>query len=510
MLFNVLPPKAPVPTRPNEVFLVRDMWDDYFFKTSYDLVVCDTAHQKYVVGAVKIAQFSMGDSGSPSLPDRFDRLDEDFFSLGQGEDYYSALNRVPEELRYGVLSGLRDVARDLDLFERVLPLRVTQVSLLRALTEDTVRGRLHRLAQGDAELSSFDLRYVFAQHDPSPLAPPCEVAVSVVPNSVPPSNVHVLIGRNGVGKTSCLRGMAHSLVERDADERRFGKFSTAGTGSAFANLVSVTFSAFDPFDEIAPSQDDSRSIQRKHAIPYVYIGLRGDGGKAKAVDDLTSDFVASAGKCRSPTKVDRWRKALKTLEGDPMFRDANVTRLCVTADNADFESEARTIYRDASSGHKIVLLTITRLVETVDERTLVLLDEPEAHLHPPLLSAFVRTLSALLIKRNGVAIVATHSPVILQEVPKTCVWVLRRSGKTVTTDRPRIETFGENAGILTGEVFGLEVARAGFHQLLQEAAEKHESYEGAVKHFNGQLGTEARAILRGLIALRHQGDGRGK
>jgi predicted ATP-dependent endonuclease of OLD family len=51
-----------------------------------------------------------------------------------------------------------------------------------------------------------------------------------------------------------------------------------------------------------------------------------------------------------------------------------------------------------------VLLTITRLVETVEERTLVLLDEPEAHLHPPLLSAFVRSLSDLLINRNGVAI----------------------------------------------------------------------------------------------------------
>ena len=31
-----------------------------------------------------------------------------------------------------------------------------------------------------------------------------------------------------------------------------------------------------------------------------------------------------------------------------------------------------------SSGHKIVLLTITKLVETVDEKTLVLMDEPEA------------------------------------------------------------------------------------------------------------------------------------
>ncbi len=54
-----------------------------------------------------------------------------------------------------------------------------------------------------------------------------------------------------------------------------------------------------------------------------------------------------------------------------------------------------------SSGHAIVLLTITRLVELVEERSLVLIDEPEGgHLHPPLLSAFVRALSDLLVQRN--------------------------------------------------------------------------------------------------------------
>lgn len=40
-----------------------------------------------------------------------------------------------------------------------------------------------------------------------------------------------------------------------------------------------------------------------------------------------------------------------------------------------------------------MLLSITKLVEFVEERSLVLMDEPEAHLHLPLLSAFVRALS---------------------------------------------------------------------------------------------------------------------
>jgi predicted ATP-dependent endonuclease of OLD family len=144
-------------------------------------------------------------------------------------------------------------------------------------------------------------------------------------------------------------------------------------------------------------------------------------------------------------------------------------------------------------------LTITRLVEVAEERTLVLLDEPEAHLHPPLLSAFVRSLSDLLIDRNGVAIVATHSPVVLQEVPKSCVWKLRRTGYVVNADRPELETFGENVGVLTREVFGLEVTESGFHRMLQQAVDRNVEYDEVLEFFGKRLGSEAKAIVRALI-----------
>ena len=136
----------------------------------------------------------------------------------------------------------------------------------------------------------------------------------------------------------------------------------------------------------------------------------------------------------------------------------------------------------------------------------MLLDEPEAHLHPPLLSAFVRALSDLLINRNGVGIIATHSPVVLQEVPRSCVWKVRRTNVRVEADRPEIETFGENVGILTREIFGLEVTDAGFHKMLRDAVAEGDDYEDVVGRFDGELGGEAKAIIRALIAVRHTDD----
>ncbi|MFE0908059.1 AAA family ATPase [Streptomyces rochei] len=149
---------------------------------------------------------------------------------------------------------------------------------------------------------------------------------------------------------------------------------------------------------------------------------------------------------------------------------------------------------------------MTRLVEHVGERTLVLIDEPETHLHPPLLSAFIRVLSDLLTERNGLAIVATHSPVVLQEVPAHCVWKLRRYGDHLAADRPSIETFGENVGILTHEVFGLEVTDTGFHRDLSVLVDEGLSYEGILDRFQGRLGGEARIIARSLIAARELDD----
>lgn len=220
--------------------------------------------------------------------------------------------------------------------------------------------------------------------------------------------------------------------------------------------------------------------------------------------DLSRDFRQSLERCRQGLKAERWRRAIQMLEFDDLFAEAQISSLLgqLGDDVDDWRRRTEDLFRRLSSGHAIVLLTITRLVELVDEKTLVLLDEPEGHLHPPLLSAFVRCLSDLLVQRNGVAIVATHSPVVLQEVPRSAAWKLRRSRAVSVVERPTIETFGENISFLTREVFGLEVTRSGYHSLLSNVINAGGTYEDVLDHFDQQLGQEARAIVRSLIAAR--------
>ena len=129
-----------------------------------------------------------------------------------------------------------------------------------------------------------------------------------------------------------------------------------------------------------------------------------------------------------------------------------------------------------------------------------MIDEPEAHLHPPLLSAFIRALSKLLIQTNGVSIIATHSPVILQEVPRSCIWKLRRAGAESKAERLEIESFGENVGVLTNEIFGLEVNKSGFYKLINDSISKNENYEEVIEYFDNHLGMEARSIIMSIFS----------
>ncbi|MEU8332231.1 AAA family ATPase [Micromonospora arborensis] len=478
MQFTVLPVRGQPPAGARGAFLERDNWDDYSFRTTFRLHYADENGARYV-GQVKIARFGMQELETTSLEDRFQVLGENFFSLGQDDSYYEQLQLLGDDAREAILEALRDVAYDLILFQRAWHEQAMQTSLLRAVDETTVRGQYHRIATG----GQVQVEYQFTYQSPG-MALPFEVK----PGSRPPTNIHALIGANGVGKTRLLNSLTHLIVDEAPEDEGSGLLTLMATsdGTFFANVISISFSAFD---SITP-------VQASGPIKHTYVTLNTE--VAPATRGLGADFVVTASSLTGARRR-RWLRALATLETDPLFRDIHTS---ITGDSPGDGSAAAVVFDNLSSGHKIVLLAVTRLAELVTERTLVLIDEPETHLHPPLLAAFIRALSDLLINRNGVAIIATHSPVVLQETPRSCVSILRRFGNATQALRPEIETFGENVGTLTREVFGLEVTRSGFHRELSEAVADGRSYEEVVRDFGGQLGGEAKAIVRALVAVR--------
>ena len=250
-------------------------------------------------------------------------------------------------------------------------------------------------------------------------------------------------------------------------------------------------------------------------VKYSYIGLMKflDKNRAKltpkSFEDLFTEFTKSMEVCLQGVRRDRWHACLDILESDPLFKEAEVASLSEVSsgeftDDTEWQGDVRKLLQRLSSGHLIVLLIITRLIEVTEERSLTLIDEPEAHLHPPLISAFIRAVSFLMSERNGVAVVATHSPVVLQEIPSNSVWMINRTGRFMSAYRPEGETFGENVGLLTREVFSYELLNTGFYRMIADAVKGYDDFDHLLAAFEGQLGGEARALTRSLLRQKNK------
>jgi predicted ATPase len=482
------------------IVLVPDNWDDYGFLTTYTLWYRN--HTKVQeLGRVKIGVAGQAPGRALPMGELFSFVPRHrVFSVGQDDVYYVNIRKLGSHTRSAILDGLRDLAFSPELLDEAMRHDVTTVSLLRSVEEQTVRAQFNRIARGGVQLTEYVFNYQTAQQSyDAPLD------FKVDPYSMPSTNIHVLIGRNGVGKTTLLRDLAGAVVDAQS---RFGRVTvlptaTSKDGERFVNVVSVSFSAFDPFVEVVDTH-------APRGAQYTYVGLYDARTRAlKSSLELAEEFRATVREVVQTQQFLPWLRALESLSRDPQFAESHVAIFArsiragqrITEDDL---TALRKSFSQMSSGHAVVLLTMTKLALHVVEQSLVLIDEPEAHLHPPLLSSFVRALSDLLTARNGVAVLATHSPVVLQEVPSSCVYKLSRNGRNSRARRPRLETYGENVGILTHEIFGLEVMESGFYAEIARATADLTTYDEVLERFAGRLGSEAKGLVRILISERQE------
>jgi len=490
---SVIRPTAENVTRPNTIILRPISWDDWFkYSTLYEASVIDRSGRHRELGRVKIAVQGMPrDQTHPLRVGTTYKEDiSGIYSVGQSEEYYSLLGELGEDLRRAYTLRLGDLVAHPERSTKYGDSDVLYDSLLRYVSQSSLQGEFKRLLTGSTGLTKFSVKY----RDDG-----LTIDFLVDPDSSPRTNIHAIIGRNGVGKTRLLQSIARSLLfdHSGPDLPSLQAFDEDGHDEGvFAGVAMLTFS---PFETFMPAQ----TWFNRPGLSFTYIGLRywkehpPESGQYliqyRTPRSLWTPFVEATGVIQAHERESLWQETLNFLRGDPIFDQVDFSALA-----GDDSKRKKAVFNALSDGHKTVLLAITMMAATIEERTLVIMDEPEAHLHPPLLSAFTRALSFLLRKRNAFAILATHSPVILQELPKQCVSLLDRDGSDVNCRQPDLETYGEDVATLTHEIFHLEVARSGYHRDLEKLSEEGLSYQEALDRLGGALGLEGRSILRSL------------
>lgn len=495
------------------LYLRRDNWDDFSFRTTFDVSYCIDNRNIIPIGQVKIGVVGMNPKTKhisnsilthaavtfDTIPKQFSKLDDTYFSLGQDESYYANISALGDSKRIEILTALQDVAFNLDHFQKVRNEDSMRTSLLRSVGVNSVKEQFHRIANGGARLTKYNFVYSTPSNESE--EPSSQLIFDVDPDSNPPTNIHVIIGRNGTGKTTLIKNMIHSIRYQDNiygsfDYNKDGRLSNH---AKFSNVLCVAFSPFDDFSKV-----DTQNTE----IPYSYIGLNKHDGDL--LESIERQFFEAFSNCMmNKRKRKLWIKAIEILKSDITFGEMSLEEIASNVsfckNNNEVISEKKEyikeIFSKLSSGHKVVLLIITGCVDKIVEKSIVFLDEPENHLHPPLLSALIRALSDLLIDRNGVAIISTHSPIVLQEVPTSCAYSIRRIDEKLIAERLPIKTFGASIGSLTNEVFGLEITNSGYHKLIAEAVKDINDYDMISIDFNNQLGNEAVMLLRTLLAL---------
>ncbi len=535
--FIVVPPRTRKPSVVAPVFVLeQDNWNDYSFQTQYHLTYYsntpDGTAEATLIGAVKILRRGQTKADGLLVTEAFSQLSEEFCSVGQSLDYYERLRDLGD-LGKKVMSALRDVVALPELVASFKGEDGWKTSLFR--DQRDLGEQFLLLAKG-----LVDGYYAVAPDDQqsftfmpagwsSPLAVDTKSGQDwLFEQNALPERMNVIIGRNGSGKSTLLARLARVAYASPA-ERLKAPIVNLGTlepeGVGFPRVITVAFSPFDSFK--LPGSDDRNRVQiakdmQRGAGRFSFIGLRDfaaevdtlqkDAGdlivgelsasddrvsrtSLKSINQLADEFENSLQKVLQRERLGILKDALRKLE-----------RGFFNSDQASFLDEtdtarARQQFLLYSTGHKIALLVIFGLVANLEPRSLVLIDEPETHLHPPLLSAMMHALRGVLEKYEATAVIATHSPVVVQESMARHVHIVRREG-VLTTVRPiDAETFGESIGIITTEVFGLDSEATDFHRVLDRLITRYQTLERIEALFkDGAMSHQARAYVMSRLA----------
>ncbi|MCM2458948.1 AAA family ATPase [Pseudomonas sp. CG7] len=473
------------------LLLARDSWNDYSYYTLFDAELRVSEDYKVHLDELKI----MKDGQPEGIENRpFQDLSpgaliskihlDSICSLSSKKKYYDTLATLSMELAHDVLKTLNDASFLLDIKLRFQEQPCFQISLLRDFTARELLDEAGIVFGAEQQLISAFTAKILLEG----ASAPHEFYFDFYSKLGAPRRIQSIVGLNGVGKTQVMARLA-MLMSRFSKQAIKEKRS-ALQGDDILNpvpsiygVVAVSFSAFDEFER--PTQLQGEKFK------YSYCGLQSTRGRLKNKEDLLEEIKATL----ASLSIEK-RELLKKVLG-------NLVRVDDLETFIDEPENNESMYERLSAGQRLALNCVFHILSKIDRRTLILFDEPELHLHPQLLTGLLNTLSEILESQDSFAIIATHSPLVIQQLPMECVHVLRRDRMTPMVLKPTFQTFGESLSELTKFVFSSTEADRDYRSILDRMyAEANHDIEAVRAIFSNQLSLSADIYLESLQEVR--------
>lgn len=459
--------------------LTTNDWDDYGTECTFYLNYYPKEGEKIGIGGLKILQKG---ASKTVIPEAFDSLDDGkgkFISLGQDVEFYeNLLTHCGRRQAETALVALCDIAWQPPL---AIPFETTP-AFRNALFRNNSALKARRFGQAIIQGLKFDESFSFKYRLEIPnAATPFDVKIDLDERDEVPGRIVSIIGRNAVGKTQFLASLAGDLVQLakntsiESIEEREDRFYNQRP--IFTRIITVSYSAFDKFAR----------PKSKHAS-YVYCGIRNEkGGLSKS--HLMETYRANMEKLRAANRESEWITYMERILGE----DSSIldNQLDIAVDDEDFTEKAMSLL---SSGQSILANFVTALVAWIQPNSLILFDEPETHLHPNAVASLFGVFNDILDDYKSFAIIATHSPVVIQEIPGKRVVVFRREGNQTTAEPLTVESFGESISELTRHVFETIEIPHHYKKILKDLAEDY-TFSEVMALFKDRLSVSAQSYL---------------
>ena len=316
-----------------------------------------------------------------------------------------------------------------------------------------------------------------------------------------PAQWTIILGENGVGKTTLLQALHTAYPRRDATRTNaisaaaeFGRSGVVGAGAVWLEHAQPESRTLFQYEDGYSFTRESGEATEVPCFGYGASRRMGDAAIVKHGSSNVDWSAASLFNDEAPlSNVEEWllqadyaAKSSKRVHLRARFDQIKATLIRLLPDVEGFrivgleESrpqpsvEADTPYgwvpiRRLSLGYKALMAWVVDLAsrlfehypdsaEPLTEAAVVLVDEIDLHLHPAWQRGLVGFLSERFPKVQFIA--TAHSPLMVQAAATSNLAVLRRQGDRVLIENSPGAVYGWRVDqILTSPIFGLDSAR---------------------------------------------------